>query len=429
MGAALPQSPEPRQTYGSRRRGTAGPLSAVIHRASGIRRAARELAGLATFVSVGFIVFVAIGLFHGSFTESVPITVISPRAGLVMNPDAKVELHGVQVGSVASIENRPDGTAAIHLAMDPAQVHLIPENVRVDVTSTTVFGAKYVHLVAPATPVPQTIQRGQVIQGDHVTVEINTVFERLSAVLSTIEPEKVNQTLTAIASALSGRGEKFGDVVSNLDATLAELDPSLPSLSHDIDAAPTVLEAYADATPGLLRTVRNATSLSRTIVQDQSNLDALLASTIGLADIGNDVVGANRQPLSDVLKLLNPVTGLTNEYNGALYCALAGAIPMAKLPPMRLPGAEVMASFQWGAERYRYPGDLPKVAAKGGPHCVGLPQVPFETRPPYVVADVGTNPWKYGNEGIVLNVAGLKELLYGHIDGPPRNSAQIGMPG
>ncbi|OBG91867.1 hypothetical protein A5697_08605 [Mycobacterium sp. E3251] len=64
--------------------------------------------------------------------------VISDRAGLVMNPDAKVELHGIQVGKVASIESRPDGTAAIHLAMDPAQVHLIPGNVRVDVASTTV---------------------------------------------------------------------------------------------------------------------------------------------------------------------------------------------------------------------------------------------------------------------------------------------------
>ena len=355
---------------------------------------------------------------------------ISDRAGLVMNPDAKVELHGVQVGKVASIDSRPDGMAVIHLAMDPTQLHLIPANVRVDVASTTVFGAKYVHFIAPAHPSPETIQRGQVIQGEHVTVEINTVFEQLSSVLSVIRPEKLNQTLTALASALSGRGQKIGETISDLDATLAELDPSLGSLSHDIDVAPAVLNTYADAAPDILKTVQNASSLSRTIVQQQRDLDALLISVIGLADIGNDVVAANRRPLTDVLRLLNPVTGLTQEYNQALYCSLAGAIPMAKLPPTRLPGAEVMATFVWGAEPYRYPSDLPKVAAKGGPHCVGLPQVPFETRPPYVVADVGTNPWKYGNQGIVLNFAGLKELLFGHPqDGPPRNSAQIGMPG
>ena len=62
------------------------------------------------------------GLFQGSFTDTVPVTVVSPRAGLVMNPDAKVKMRGVQVGKVASIESLPDGQAALHLAMDPVAV-------------------------------------------------------------------------------------------------------------------------------------------------------------------------------------------------------------------------------------------------------------------------------------------------------------------
>jgi ABC-type transporter Mla subunit MlaD len=39
-------------------------------------------------------------LFRGGFTDSVPVTVIASRAGLVMNPDAKVQVRGVQVGKV-----------------------------------------------------------------------------------------------------------------------------------------------------------------------------------------------------------------------------------------------------------------------------------------------------------------------------------------
>jgi hypothetical protein len=68
------------------------------------------------------------------------------------------------------------------------------------------------------------------------------------------------------------------------------------------------------------------------------------------------------------------------------------------------------------------------VAAKGGPQCAGLP-VEFEKRPPYLVADTGANPYRYGNSGIVLNSDGLKQMLFGPIDGPPRNSVQIGQPG
>jgi hypothetical protein len=49
--------------------------------------------------------------------------------------------------------------------------------------------------------------------------------------------------------------------------------------------------------------------------------------------------------------------------------------------------------------------------------------------PPFLVTDDGANPWQYGNQGIVLNSDGLKQFLFGPIDGPPRNVAQIGQPG
>jgi hypothetical protein len=86
-------------------------------------------------------------------------------------------------------------------------------------------------------------------------------------------------------------------------------------------------------------------------------------------------------------------------------------------------------SLLFGKDRYRYPRDLPRVAAKGGPQCGPLPKLGFGQRPPFVVADVGANPWIYGNQGLVLNADGLKQLLFGPLDGPPRNTAQIGQPG
>jgi phospholipid/cholesterol/gamma-HCH transport system substrate-binding protein len=389
----------------------------------------RPLAGLATVLVIAAIVALSVGLFRGSFTETVPVTVLSPRAGLVMNPDAKVKLHGVQVGLVDSIEERPDGQAAIHLAMDPSQLHLIPANVLVDIAQTTVFGSKFVQLVPPAAPSAQTMRAGQILDAKHVTVEANTVFEQLTSVLAKIEPEKLNETLGALAHALNGRGEKFGQALSDLDGFLAKIEPGLPALSHDIAVAPQVVNAYADAAPDLIRTVDNVTRVSQTIVDEQQNLDTLLVSAIGLADIGNDVVGTNRQPLTDVLHLLVPTTDLTNQYNSALTCALAGIVPFVKAPPLPDPGILVSVSFTLGIERYRYPGNLPKVAAKGGPQCGTQFPVGFEQRPPFLVADVGANPWQYGNQGILLNSDALKQLLYGPLDGPPRNSGQIGQPG
>jgi phospholipid/cholesterol/gamma-HCH transport system substrate-binding protein len=392
-------------------------------------RALRPLTGVATVVAIVAVVVLAATLFRGGLSESVPVTVMSPRAGLVMNPDAKVQIRGVQVGKVDSIEQLPNGEAAIHLAMDPKRMNAIPANVVVDIASTTVFGAKYVQLVNPPDPSPESLRPGQVVAARHVMVEINTVFENLTSVLSSIDPPKLNETLGAIASSLNGRGEKIGQMLTDLDAYLAKIEPSLPALSHDLETAPQVLQAYGDAAPDFVTVADNAARLSDTLVDQQQNLDAALVSAIGLADIGNDVIGTNRQPLTDVLHLLVPTTDLLDKYNQALWCALSGMINASSRPPLKEPGVVVLAGFLWGQERYRYPMDLPKAGATGGPQCTGLPNLPFEGVPPYVVADTGTNPWRRTYPGIVLNSDGLKKILFGEIDGPPRNTYQIGQPG
>jgi phospholipid/cholesterol/gamma-HCH transport system substrate-binding protein len=389
----------------------------------------RALTGLVSLAVIAAIVAVAVGLFRGSFVETTPVTVLSPRAGLVMNPDAKVKMRGVQVGKVASIESRPNGQAVLHLAMNPSEMHLIPANVLVDLTSPTVFGAKFVELMPPAEPSAQSLHAGQVLDSQHVTVEVNTVFKHLTEVLGTLDPAKLNETLGAIGQSLSGRGQKIGQAFSDLDSFLVKFQPTLPALSHDIAVSAPVFDAYAEAAPDLVKTVANSARISQTFVDEQANLDALLVSAIGLADVGNDVLSANRKGLTDVIHLLRPTTDLTNEYNKALWCGFAGLAEFAKAPPLSEPSINIIASLRWGAERYRYPTNLPKVAATGGPQCLDLPKRPFNTSAKQLVADTGANPVQYGNQQLLLNFDGLKQLLYGPIDGPPRNPAQVGQQG
>jgi phospholipid/cholesterol/gamma-HCH transport system substrate-binding protein len=384
---------------------------------------------LASVLGVGLVVALAVGLFRGSFSSPAMVLVETQRAGLVMNPDARVKMRGVEVGKVASIVDHSDGTAELRLAMDPAKLKLIPANVRVDIGSTTVFGAKFVQLIPPEVPEPKRLSAGQVLTAEHVTVEINTIFEQLTSVLSSIQPEKLNQTLGAIATAFHGRGQQFGQAISDLDAYLAEQEPSLPNLSHDLETLPTALNSFADAAPNLLRTADNANTLSQTIVDQQSNLDELLVSVTGLGDVGTDVLKASRAPFTDAVHLLAPVTDLTAQYQEALYCGIAGLLPLALSPRLKHPGVEVMTGFLWGNEPWKYPRDLPKVAASGGPQCTYMPRVPFMARPPWVVTDTGANPWARNYPGITLNSAGLKEAMFGPEPGPPRNSAQIGQPG
>jgi virulence factor Mce-like protein len=394
----------------------------------------RPLAGLLTVLALALVVVLAVGLFQDSFTKTVPVTVIADRAGLVMYPEAKVKLNGAQVGKVASIEPVDGGGAALHLAINLDAVDAIPANVGAQITSSTVFGSKFVELVPPASRGEQAstanIKAGTVIRGgDQVTVELNTVFEQLVSVLAKVEPAKLNQTLGAIATSLRGRGDKFGQSLVDLDTALGNLNPSLQNLNDVLALSPTVFTAFADASPDLMSILSNTTRVSDSVVDQQDNLDALLVSAIGLADIGTEVLAENRQPLADVLHLLVPTTDLTNQYNPALTCGIAGLLPLAMGPGLPVPGAVLLQGFFLGRERYRYPDNLPKVAAKGGPQCQDLPNVGYEVRPPYIVTDIGANQAQYGNQGILLNSEGLKQALFGPLGGPPRNTAQVGQPG
>ena len=278
----------------------------------------RPLTGLAMVVSIAAIIALAISLFRGSWADTVPVTVIADRAGLVMNPDAKVKMRGVQVGRVSSIEPRPDGTAALHLAVDRSALNLIPDNVTVDITSSTVFGAKFVQLVPPPTPSSGRLRPGQEIPAQHVMVEVNTVFQKLVNVLDKIDPAQLNETLGAIATAFNGRGDQIGQTLVDLNAVLAELEPSLPNLAHDIETSVPMLTAYGDAAPDLVDTVRHSTQIGNSIVDQQRNLDRFLVSTIGLADAGNDVIGGNTDPYQPVereLRITRAVLEVCAEFN------------------------------------------------------------------------------------------------------------------
>jgi virulence factor Mce-like protein len=340
-------------------------------------------------------------------------------------------MRGVQVGQVESIETTSDGMAVLHLSMDPSQLNVIPDNVNVNITSSTVFGAKFVELVAPSDPSSTPLAKGQQLSAQHVTVETNTVFQQLTTVLKAIDPVKLNETLAALSGALNGRGEELGQTVTDFNHYLKQINPSLDSINRDLELAPVALGAYADVAPDLVDLIESTTTVSDTLVDQEQNLDAFLISAIGLADTGNDVVGTNRQALSDVMRMLVPTTDVASKYWENLRCGLQGLNAFVHSPPPDRPGVDVSASFTLGVERYRYPEDLPKVNATSGPSCKDqmLPIVPNNKRPPFLVTDIGANPWEYGNQGILLNSDALKQALFGPVQGPPRNSAQIGMPG
>ncbi|WP_040796490.1 MCE family protein [Nocardia higoensis] len=314
-----------------------------------------KVAGLA-FVAAGVaVVLLALSAFTGRFQETAEVAVDRVR---------------------------------LTLALDPALMRTVPENALVDIRSTAVFGAKYINFVDPPQPSSTPLSEGALIRADSVTVEFNTLFQRLSTILSRIEPSKSNATLAALGQALQGRGEKLGELLDGADAYLREMNPTLPTLRADLAASAQVTDLYADTAPDLLRTVDSATVTSATIAERTADFDGVLLNVTGSA---GTVLTENERNLADSLALLAPTTALLQQYRPALQCVINGVVSV--LPQGEAifggnqPGAAFNTDFMFGAEPYKYLQDLPKVNATGGPSCAGLVDRVPGSHADYVVTD------------------------------------------
>lgn len=337
-----------------------------------------QLYGLVFLVVLALVAAFAVAMFNGAFARGLSVTVAADRAGLLMNTGADVKIRNVVVGKVQRISISADGGAELALDLEPEMVGAIPANVTAALESSTIFGPKSVRLVLPDQPTADSISEGAVIERATLPTELNTVFENLDSVLTSIQPAKLNATLGALATALEGRGDELGRLAVELDAYLGGFNPSLPALQRDLAATGPVLETYADVSPDVLRLLENLTVTSDTVVQERHALDTLLAEFTGLSDTSREVLADNEVNLVTALDLLQPTAALLAEYAPVLPCFLQGTAEvnerMERANGGNRPGLSMLSTFLPGQEPYKYPRDLPRVAADNPPDCHGLPE-------------------------------------------------------
>ena len=223
------------------------------------------------------------------------VTLVSDRAGLVMDPWAKVKLRGVEVGRVSSIE--PNGRVKLQLELYPDQLKYIPANVEAQITAPTAFGAKYVELITPAQPSPKRLAAGAVLRSRNVSTELNTTFQNLVGVLNQIDPAKLNAVLSALGEGFRGKGEALGEAITDLNQVLMAINPRSDTIRADWRALKGFSDTYSAAAPDLLSVLDAVSTTSKTITDNAQALDSLLVDVIGLSDSGINLIGpAKGQP-------------------------------------------------------------------------------------------------------------------------------------
>jgi phospholipid/cholesterol/gamma-HCH transport system substrate-binding protein len=336
-------------------------------------------------------------LFSGTLRKNVPLTLVSERAGLVMENGAKVKLRGVQIGEVSSIGS-DSNLASLHLKIDSGPFQYLPSNVEAEIKSSTAFGAKYVDLIVPPDASSAPLKPGAVLHSRNVTVEVNTVFENLQSVVHSVDPAKLNSVLSAVAQSVRGKGDRIGQAITGANDVLLAVNPRMQTVRQDWQLFGETAQAYSDAAQNILSILDSFSTTSTTITTHAKSLDELLLSAVGFSQSGVDTIGGNQPNLVRALNILDPTTALLMKYSPTYTCLFQGAqwfLDHGGKDALGGNGKSVImdAGLLFGDDPYRYPDNLPVVNATGGPggkpSCGSLPDVSKNFPVKYLVTDTG----------------------------------------
>ena len=369
-----------------------------------------KLAGLfLTLLTIAAVVLVYFQ-FRGDFLDRDNLTMMSARAGLSMDPGAKVTYNGVEIGRVGKVEEVNVGNeqrAKITLEVDRKYFNLIPKNVEADVTATTVFGNKYISFKSPKDPTRQRITTSDVIDVTAVTTEFNTLFETVVDVAQQVDPIKLNQTLSATAEALGGLGDRFGQAIVHGNEILADINPQLPQLRKDNQLLAGLGDVYANAAPDLFDGLEHAVTTARTLNEQQGNVDQALMAAVGFGNTGGDIFERGGPYLVRGTADLVPTSQLLDTYSPALACTIRNFHDVEPKVAASLGGngysLRTLSELMGAGNPYVYPDNLPRVNAHGGPE--GRPgcwqPITRDLWPaPYLVMDDGASIAPYNHIGL-----------------------------
>ena len=270
------------------------------------------------------------------FSDAYEINARFTDATGVLNGDP-VKIAGVEVGKVSSFRVS-EGEAIVTMELN-GDIEL-PENVIADIKFRNLLGQRVINLERPESPSSERLPEGGTIPVENTkpALDLSVVFNNLRPLIQSTNPEHINTVSRAVLAIFKGREGDLEGVLGNLGELTTELagkDQRLAKLVENLNEVTTILnqesgsvrqgirqftvfmEALAEVTPQLERTVdrlnTTSTKFGGLVSRNRSNLDQELADLATLLNI----VEQNLGPLDRIAKQLKEVllaTARTQSY-------------------------------------------------------------------------------------------------------------------
>ena len=285
------------------------------------RSGSLKMLGAAFIALILFFVWVTYAFFTKAFVDYDAVTLKTTTTGVNLPQNADIKLRGMIVGEVREVEPDGDGVKLL-LAINPKLIKDIPKGVTAQLIPKTLFGEKYVALIPPAHDDGESLQAGDTITKANVPIEVETLLNDLYPLLDAVDPANLSYTLSAVSTALEGRGTQLGDTLVQANSYLQKTNPDIPQLIDDLTKLGTVADGYAEAMPELGRLLRNTVVTGNTIVAKKSQLTAFFDEATGLSNTLTTFTKDNGDNIKALNKLGRPILETVGEYSTTFPCFL-----------------------------------------------------------------------------------------------------------
>ncbi len=288
-----------------------------------------KVLGAAFIAMLIFVLWVTYAFFTKAFVDYDKVTLTTDTTGVNLPLNADIKLRGVIVGEVRGVE--PDGAGVkMDLGMNPDLIKDVPAGVTAQLIPKTLFGEKYIALIPPAKLTGQSLKAGDTITKADVPIEVETLLNDLYPLLDAVDPANLSYTLSAVSSALEGRGKQLGETLVQANSLLKKTNPDVPTLVDDLIKFGKVADGYAEAMPELGAFLRNTVTTGNTIVAKKSQLTAFFDESTKLSDSLTSFTKANGENLATLAKDGRPILETIGTYSTTFPCFLKA---MGKLIP------------------------------------------------------------------------------------------------
>ena len=336
-----------------------------------------KLLGVVFLALVVVAAYLTYGVFTQKFTDYDRVTLRTSKIGLQLPRRADVKIRGVIVGEVLDVRSDTDG-AEVELGIFPDQRDTIPADVTGSIVPKTLFGEKYVSLVVPEGENAvggEAIEAGATIDRTQLPTEVEDVLNDLYPLLRAVQPADLNVTLTAIATALEGRGDRLGDNLETVDSYLKRLNPQIPALVEDLRLTAQVADTYNEILPEVGQILEDSITTTSTLENREDDVTALLRDVSSFSDTARTFLSDNEANLIQLGEVSEPFVGLLAKYAPEYPCLLEGIVGAGKLQAEAFRGytLHIVLETLPNQPRAYGPEDQPTFGEDRGPNCLNLP--------------------------------------------------------